>query len=85
MTYARLLTGIKGLVEVCGLDPSAYGGHSLRRGGATWAFKCNVHPLFIKIQGDWHSDSWLLYIDLSEKQKREISQKMQEAIVSMSC
>ena len=66
------------LVQGCGLDPALYGGHSLRRGGATWAFECGVHPVFI--QGDWQSDSWLLYVGLSEEQKRLISRKMQEGI-----
>ena len=80
LTYSKLLSGLKELVQGCGLDPTLYGGHSLRRGGATWAFECGVHPVFIRIQGDWQSDSWLLYIGLSEEQKRLISRKMQEGI-----
>lgn len=80
LTYVKLLAGLKELVQAAGYDPARYGGHSLRRGGATWAFECGVHPLFIRMQGDWHSDAWLLYVGMSEAQKREVTRRMQEAI-----
>lgn len=83
LTYARLLTGIKDLISKCGLDPAAYGGHSLRRGGATWAFKCGVHNLFIRIQGDWKSDTWLQYVEMSMAQKLEITRQMQAHILQL--
>ena len=38
-----------------------YTGHSFRRGGATFAFRCGVPASLIKLQGDWHSDTYLLY------------------------
>jgi hypothetical protein len=77
------MSGIKALVSKCGMDPERYGGHSLRRGGATWAFQCGVYPLFIRIQGEWKSDAWLLYIGMSVEQKRAITRKMQEAILQL--
>ncbi|EFX60526.1 hypothetical protein DAPPUDRAFT_342883 [Daphnia pulex] len=83
LTYSRLLVGLKDLIKACGLDPSAYGGHSLRRGGATWAFQCGVHPLFIRIQGDWQSDTWLLYVGMSAAQKCAVTRMMQEKIASL--
>ena len=81
LSYQSLLSGMKKAVQAAGMNPAAFAGHSLRRGGATWAFQCGVHPLFIRIQGDWHSDAWLLYIALSEEQKREITVKMQREII----
>lgn len=81
LSYQKLLSGMKQAIKAAGMDPSAFAGHSLRRGGATWAFQCGVHPLFIRIQGDWHSDAWLLYVSLSEQQKREITVMMQRHIL----
>lgn len=49
-------------------------------GGSTWALECGVHPLFIRIQGDWKSDTWLLYVGLFHEQKRSITRTMQEGI-----
>ena len=69
LSYQSLLSGMKKAVQAAGMNPAAFAGHSLRRGGATWAFQCGVQPLFIRIQGDWHSDAWLLYIALSEEQQ----------------
>jgi hypothetical protein len=80
LSYRVLLSGIKSLISAIGLDPEQFAGHSLRRGGATYAFQCGVNPLFIRIQGDWNSDAWMLYIGLSEEQKRVVSLKMQRSI-----
>ena len=71
LTYAKLLYGMKDMLAKAGYDPSKFAGHSLRRGGATFAYQCGVNPMFIPIQGDWNSDAWLLYIGLSVQQKRE--------------
>jgi hypothetical protein len=38
-----------------------YTGHSFRRGGATFAFRCGVPTTLIKLHGDWRSDAYLLY------------------------
>ena len=32
-------------------DPSRFAGHSLCRGGVTFAYQCGVNPLLIRIQG----------------------------------
>ena len=45
-----------------GLDPSKYSTHSLRRGGASYAFKCGAPVKLISLQGDWSSDAVPLYI-----------------------
>ena len=48
------------VVAALGLDPRAYSPHSFRRGGATFAFECNVPAEHIKFQGDWSSDAYLV-------------------------
>jgi hypothetical protein len=53
---------------------------SLRRGGATYAFKCGVPGLSIKAQGDWHSDCWMRYCELSPSDQLGITQAMHRNI-----
>ena len=48
-TFTSLLSDV---IQRCGLNTSLYSGHNLRRGGATYAFKCGVPPAYIKAQGD---------------------------------
>ena len=46
-------------------DDSAYSLHSLRQGGATFAYQCNIEGEMIKKMGDWASDAYKRYIDVS--------------------
>jgi integrase len=57
------------LLRDTGIDDSALSPHSLRRGGATFALQCGVPPVCIKLQGDWASDSWILYAVMTDKLK----------------
>ena len=65
LTHAVLVSGIKELAKAAGMDPAAYAGHSLRRGGATMAFQMGVSSHLIKQQGNWKSDAVFLYHQLS--------------------
>jgi len=49
-----------------GLTAADYSHQSFRRGGATFAFACNVPPVFIQAMGDWLSDCYTRYIELDE-------------------
>lgn len=60
-TFSSLLTRF---LQGSGLDNQLYSGHSLRRGGATYAFQCGVPPAYIKAQGDWASSCWERYIHM---------------------
>lgn len=67
LTHAVLVSRIKALVAALGLDPARYAGHSLRRGGATFAFsKANLHPQLIKALGDWLSSAFMRYCEAQE-------------------
>jgi hypothetical protein len=77
LSYQVLVHRMKGWLKLAGYDPDLFSGHSLRRGGATAAFHAGVEPLCIRLQGDWSSDAWLLYVSLSFAQKRHISEAMQ--------
>ena len=64
ITAKSLNDSIKHLAALISLDPQDFSGHSLRRGGATFAFKCGISAELIKLQGDWHSDAYILYLSL---------------------
>lgn len=80
LSYSVFLSVMKDMLAQAGVKPELYAGHSLRRGGATFAYQCGVNPLFIRIQGDWNSDAWLLYVGLSHEQKRHVTMAMQAGI-----
>ena len=57
-------------------SPHLYSSHSLRRGGATWAFQSGVSPELIKLQGDWQSDCYTRYVNVSLTRKFSTTSKM---------
>ena len=62
ITAKSLDEGIKHLASCISLDPKDFSGHSLRRGDATFAFQCGIPAELIKLQGDWQSDAYMLYL-----------------------
>ena len=59
-----------------------YSSHSLRRGGATWAFQSGVTPELIKLQGDWQSDCYLRYVQVNFSRKLSTTSMMAANILS---
>ena len=54
------------------LDPKKQASHSFRRGGVTFAFACHAPRAFIKAQGDWQSDAYLVYLQFSSADKLKL-------------
>ena len=46
--------------------------HSFGRGGATFAFLAGTPAQFIKSQGDWASEAYLVYLIVSTNDKLDI-------------
>ena len=63
---------IKASLSAIGFNPAHYSSHSFRRGGATFAFSRDAPTAFIKAQGDWKSDAYLVYLTLSTANKFKI-------------
>ena len=61
-----------------------YSPHSFRRGGASFAFPCNVPAEIIQRQGDWQSDAYLIYLEMSSAQKRRAVNSMASHILQLS-
>ena len=62
LTYRQLNQGLKRLAQEIGMNPNRFSSHSLRHGGATYAYKVGVAPVAIQRMGDWKSDAYLSYI-----------------------
>lgn len=56
--FARKLSTT--LVEL-GFPADKYSGHSLRRGGASWALACGIPAEIIQLMGDWKSSCFMGY------------------------
>ena len=63
---------IKAAISAIGVDPARYSSRSFRRGGASFAFNQQAPTEFIKAQGDWRSDAYLVYLNISESNKFKI-------------
>lgn len=62
LTPDHIITSLRKALEGAGLSPKQYAGHSFRRGGATWAFECNVPIESIRQLGDWASTAYTKYV-----------------------
>lgn len=75
-THASFVKKFRSCIAELGLDPTQFSGHSFRRGGATWAFKCGVPRELLMLHGDWRSDSYLEYLDKDLSSRCSVSFKM---------
>ena len=80
ITYAHFSSFLARVIKSVGLDSTCYSPHSFRRGGATFAFEAHVPSELIKAQGDWRSDYYFIYLEMSDRQKREAATRMGTAI-----
>ena len=76
ITYKLFCTFLSRVQSRLHLDPSLFSPHSFRRGGATFGFDCHIPSEIIKLQGDWHSDAYLVYLQLSQQQKQRACHAM---------
>ena len=61
----QLVARIRSWLKLIKEDDSQYSLHSLRRGGTTFAYQCNIEAEMIKKLGNWASDAYKRYIDIS--------------------
>ena len=65
-----------------GFDESNYSSHSFRRGGASFAFANGVDPILIQRQGDWLSDCFKVYLDLSVVERTSVNRTMSSSLTN---
>jgi hypothetical protein len=78
--YGWFTAKFRASLELCGLDPSVFGTHSLRRGGATWIFECGLSSEAIQMLGDWRSDAYKTYLDLRPQQQVKLMRQILDAL-----
>ena len=61
----QLIARLRKWLRLIKEEDEAYSLHSLRRGGATFAYQCNIEEEMIKRLGNWASDAYKRYIDVS--------------------
>jgi len=71
MSTSQLRSRIKGAINAIGRDPTRFGGHSLRAGGATDLIRARVPYPSIKKFGRWKSDTALIYYRDEDKISNE--------------
>ena len=75
LQHSVLVRHLKGLLSATGRDPSVFSGHSLRRGGATLAFRMGLPLELIMQHGDWASMVVLEYRQLSTADRQRLPQE----------
>ena len=80
VTYQVLQKFIMKCVAKLGLEPGLFSSHSLRRAGASWAFRSQVPGELIQTHGDWSSQAYLRYLEFSLTERCEVAQKMSAEI-----
>ena len=62
LTRDRFVSAVRGALELAGLNPSLYAGHSFRIGVATTAAQRGLPDSLIKTRGRWQSAAYTVYI-----------------------
>ena len=83
ISYGLLQSTIKKDVPKLGLDPRMFSSHSLRRAGASWAFRAGVPGELIQAHGDWVSQAYLRYLELPFDERMQVACKMSESVVRL--
>jgi hypothetical protein len=65
LSYYQFLKDLKRILAELGYNPKQFAGHSFRRGGATCAMQAGVPGEAIQLLGDWQSETYKRYIDMS--------------------
>ncbi len=81
LRYGTLRSALKLLFQSLGGAPSAVSSHSLRRGGATFAWHSGVQEILLQAHGDWQSMCYRDYIDASQEARLTATKRMFQRIV----
>lgn len=80
--YPVFQSVFKSLVKLSGRDSSVYSSHSFRRGGASFALKLGLPGPVIQSQGNWASDAYLGYLDVSYQQRLSLARHFASALLT---
>ena len=80
LTYRIFNARLKQLVHQAGWVAASFSTHSLRRGGASLAFKAKIPGELIKIQGDWANDAYLAYLAIPLDQRIQVASRLSKVV-----
>ena len=75
LTYPRLTFWFKKWLRDCKIDTSRFSLHSCRRGDATFLHNADIPAQMIKLLGNWASEAYLRYIDVTLNKRVESMSK----------
>jgi hypothetical protein len=81
LSHTKFVSKLKSVLSLVGVDSQKYSAHSLRRGGASFAFRAGLSPLEIKQRGDWASSAFERYIHMDSKDSMSSSQRLASGVV----
>jgi hypothetical protein len=73
ITYKKFQAFIKMLGDKAGWDPTRVSSHSIRIGACTSLVELGMSTTVVKDLGRWASDSYLVYVRISDNHRREVS------------
>jgi len=91
--YRDFMSCLNSFLSCQGINPSGFGTHSFRRGGASFALEAGVSIDSIAVMGDWKSDALLgdwksdalyLYLHMPISQRLQAQHSMASHILSSS-
>ena len=82
ITHTEFVTFLRKCLSKLGVNPSHYSGHSMRRGGASFALQCGVSAELIKLQGDWASNAYEKNLYPSLQLRKQLASTLGKAFPS---
>ena len=74
---SQFVSVLRNRLQSAGVPQShLFRGHSFRPEGTTWAFSSSIPGELIQVFGDWRSDAYICYLDVSMPLKLRVSQGM---------
>jgi len=74
---SELIQFLRAKLALAGVSfPHFYRGHSFQRGATSFAFHCGVPGELIQIFGDWVSDAYKTYLEISLPAKVQVAEQM---------
>jgi hypothetical protein len=67
LTQSAYVSRLHTLLKSLGFDSTLYSAHSLRRGGASFAFQVGLSHIQIKSRGDWSSNAFERYVHINSE------------------
>ena len=80
LSYNQLIYRFRKWLKLVKLDESLFSLHSLRRGGVTFAYQADIQGDMIKLLGDWASDCYKRYIDVSMDKRYDSMKNFVQAL-----